>query len=123
MFTLSQKSLAKLSQVHPDLQELVKQAIQLSTVDFGISEGMRTKERQILLVEQGKSQTLKSKHLTGHAVDVYAWKDGGVSWDFLDYEVINIAFTEASVRLNIPYVWGGSWKTFKDGPHFELIGG
>ncbi len=121
MFKLSQKSLGNLEGVHPDMQELVKQAIQISTIDFGISEGLRTKERQKLLFEQGKSQTMNSKHLKGLAIDVYAWKDGAVSWDFLDYEVINIAFTEASVRLNIPYVWGGSWKTFKDGPHFELV--
>ena len=121
MFKLSQKSLGKLEKVHPDMQELVKQAIELSTIDFGISEGLRTEERQKLLFKQGKSQTMNSKHLKGLAVDVYAWKDGGVSWDFLDYEVINIAFTEASVRLSIPYVWGGSWKTFKDGPHFELV--
>ena len=106
MFKLSQKSLGKLEKVHPNMQELVKQAIELSTIDFGISEGLRTEERQKLLFEQGKSQTMNSKHLKGLAVDVYAWKDGKVSWDFLDYEIINLAFTEASVRLSIPYGCG-----------------
>ena len=72
MFKLSQKSLGKLEGVHPDMQELVKQAIQISTIDFGISEGLRTKERQKLLFEQGKSQTMNSKHLKGLAIDVYA---------------------------------------------------
>ena len=121
MYKLSKKSLAKLEEVHPHMQELVKATIGLTTIDFGISEGMRTKERQQLLFDQGKSQIMNSRHLTGHAVDIYAWKDGAVSWDFLDYEVINIAFNQASTHLNIPYVWGGSWKSFKDGPHFELM--
>ena len=120
MFKLSKKSLAKLSEVNPDLQKLVKNAIGLSTIDFGISEGMRTKERQQILYDTGKSQTMNSRHLTGHAVDVYAWKDGAVSWEFEDYETINVAFSQASKLTNIPYVWGGSWKSFKDGPHFEL---
>ena len=120
MFKLSKKSLAKLSEVNPDLQKLVKNAIGLSTIDFGISEGMRTKERQQLLYDSGKSQTMNSRHLTGHAVDVYAWKDGAVSWEFEDYETINVAFSQAAKLTNTPYVWGGSWKSFKDGPHFEL---
>jgi len=120
MFKLSKKSLAKLSEVNPDLQRLVKNAIGLSTIDFGISEGMRTKERQQILYDTGKSQTMNSRHLTGHAVDVYAWKDGAVSWEFEDYETINVAFSQAAKLTNIPYVWGGSWKSFKDGPHFEL---
>ena len=120
MFKLSKKSLGKLSEVNPDLQKLVKNAIGLSTIDFGISEGMRTKERQQILYNTGKSQTMNSRHLTGHAVDVYAWKDGAVSWEFEDYETINVAFSQAAKLTNTPYVWGGSWKTFKDGPHFEL---
>jgi peptidoglycan L-alanyl-D-glutamate endopeptidase CwlK len=121
MFKLSKKSIAKLKEVHPHIQELVKSAINLSTIDFGISEGMRTRDRQQILYDTGKSQTMNSRHLTGHAVDVYAWKDGAVSWEFEDYETINIAFSKASKLTNIPYVWGGSWKSFKDGPHFELM--
>ena len=104
MFKLSKKSLAKLDEVNPDLQKLVKNAIGLSTIEF----------------DNGKSQTMNSRHLTGHAVDVYAWKDGAVSWEFEDYKTINVAFSQASKLTNIPYVWGGSWKSFKDGPHFEL---
>ena len=120
MFKLSKKSLAKLDEVNPDLQKLVKNAIGLSTIDFGISEGMRTRDRQQILYDTGKSQTMNSRHLTGHAVDVYAWKDGAVSWEFEDYETINVAFSQAAKLTNTPYVWGGSWKSFKDGPHFEL---
>jgi hypothetical protein len=108
MFKLSKKSLAKLDEVNPDLQKLVRNAIGLSTIDFGISEGMRTKERQKILYDTGKSQTMNSRHLTGHAVDVYAWKDGAVSWEFEDYETINVAFSQASKLTNIPYVWRGS---------------
>ena len=120
MFKLSKKSLGKLDEVNPDLQKLVKNAIGLSTIDFGISEGMRTRDRQQILYDTGKSQTMNSRHLTGHAVDVYAWKDGAVSWEFEDYETINVAFSQAAKLTNTPFVWGGSWKSFKDGPHFEL---
>jgi len=123
MYTLSKKSLAKLEGVHPDMQKLVNTAICLSTIDFGISEGLRTRERQQLLFDQGKSLTLNSKHLKGLAVDVYAWIDGGVSWNFEHYERINLAFSRASTRIKIPYVWGGTWTRLKDGPHFELTEG
>ena len=120
MYKLSKKSQAKLEGVHPHMQELVRAAIGLSTIDFGISEGMRTKERQQLLFDEGKSLTLNSKHLKGLAVDVYAWVDGGVSWDFKHYEEINLAFARAAALTNTSYIWGGTWTTLKDGPHFEL---
>lgn len=72
-FRLSSRSLARLDGVHPDLIRVVKRAIQITPVDFGITEGLRTKERQKELVAKGASRTLKSRHLTGHAVDVVAY--------------------------------------------------
>ncbi|WP_411692198.1 M15 family metallopeptidase, partial [Escherichia coli] len=72
------------------------------------------------LVTTGKSQTMNSRHLTGHAVDVVAYVGNQVSWEWPLYEKIAAAFRQASQELNIPVEWGGDWKTLKDGPHFQL---
>ncbi|WP_273761553.1 M15 family metallopeptidase [Aeromonas hydrophila] len=119
-FKLSQKSLDRMSGVNPDLTKVVKRAIELTTVDFGITEGLRTVERQKQLVAEGKSQTMKSRHITGHAVDVVAYVDGKVSWEWKLYEQISKAFKQASADVGVPIEWGGDWKSLKDGPHFQL---
>lgn len=120
-FKLSQRSLDKLVGVDARLVAVVKRAIELTEVDFGITEGLRSKERQAKLVAEGKSQTLKGKHLFGLAVDVAAYVDGKVSWDKQHYITISNAFKQAAEELNTPIRWGGDFKSFFDGPHFELI--
>lgn len=114
------RSLARLAEVHPDLQKLAVRALALSPVDFIITEGLRTLERQKALLAQGATRTLDSRHLTGHAIDVAARVDGEVRWDWPLYGRIADAFAKASQELAIPVTWGGSWKSFRDGPHFEL---
>lgn len=82
--------------------------------------GLRSKERQAQLVKEKKSITSNSRHLTGHAVDLAAWVDGTVSWNWDHYYKIAEAVKQAALELKIPIEWGGDWKSFKDGPHFEL---
>lgn len=106
--------------VHPDLVKVMRLAIERTTVDFGITEGLRTKERQKELFDQKKSRTMNSRHLTGHAVDVMAYVNGKGSWLWDLYEVINKAVQDSADELKVPIVWGGSWISFRDGPHFEL---
>jgi peptidoglycan L-alanyl-D-glutamate endopeptidase CwlK len=118
-YALSAASLAKLQHVHPDLQKLVKRAIQLTPVDFTVLEGLRTKERQAKLVKAGASQTMNSRHLTGHAVDLAPLEDGQVSWAWPLYHKLAPAVKQAAKELGVPITWGGDWK-FKDGPHWEL---
>jgi len=120
-FKLSQRSLDKLNGVNDDLIAVVKRAIELTEIDFGVTEGLRSAERQEQLVAEGKSQTLKSKHLIGCAVDVVAYVDGKVSWDKEHYITISKAFKEAAKELNVSIRWGGDFKSFFDGPHFELM--
>ncbi|QQP86928.1 M15 family metallopeptidase [Entomomonas asaccharolytica] len=120
-FKFSQRSLDKLTGINPDLRKVVDRALQLSTIDFGITEGLRDRATQEKYVARGASQTMNSRHLTGHAVDVVAYVNGKVTWDWKYYEEISKAFKQASEELSIPIVWGGSWKSLKDGPHFELI--
>lgn len=119
-FRFSQRSETRLQGVHPDLVRVTRRALALSPVDFGISEGLRTLERQKQLVAEGKSQTMNSRHLSGHAVDVVAYVGSAVSWDWSLYEQIAQAFKQAAAELSIPVEWGGDWKTLKDGPHFQL---
>ena len=119
-FRLSARSRARLSRVHPALIAVVERAIARTSVDFMIVEGVRTPERQAVLVRAGASRTLKSRHLTGHAVDVAALVDGQVRWDWPLYGRIATAFKAAARKLGTPLTWGGDWLQLRDGPHFEL---
>lgn len=120
-YRLSKKSLNNLQGVHSDLIRVVKRAIELTEVDFGVTEGVRTISRQEELFKSGKSKTMNSRHLTGKAVDVVAYtQNNEISWDLELYKKISTAFKSASQELSIPIIWGGDWKTFIDGPHFEL---
>lgn len=119
-FALSQKSVDRLAGVHPKLVAVVNLAITISPVDFAVLEGLRTIERQKSLVAAGASKTMRSRHLTGHAVDLGAIVDGQVLWDWALYPRIADAVKEAARQLGTPIEWGGDWKSFKDGPHFQL---
>ena len=119
-FSLSQKSLDRLSGVHPQLVKCVQRAIQISECDFAVLEGVRSLARQEQLVKAGASQTLKSRHLTGHAVDLGAMVNGSVRWDWPLYDKVAAAMKAAAAELKIPLEWGGDWTTLKDGPHFQL---
>lgn len=113
-FKLSNKSLERMEGVDSKLVDVVKRAIELTTIDFGITEGKRTKERQSQLVKQGLSQTMNSKHLDGKAVDVVAYIDGKVDWTFEHYITIAEAFKKASDELGVKVRWGGSWSYLSD---------
>lgn len=119
-FKLGKRSLSNLEGVHPDLIKVIKRAIELTQVDFTVIEGLRTKERQAQLLKEKKTTTLNSRHLTGHAVDIAAWVDDTVSWDWKHYYIIEKAMKQAASELKIPLEWGGDWKTFKDAPHWQL---
>lgn len=117
----SQRSLKNLQGVHPDLRRVMERALQTSPLDFVVIEGLRTKERQRQLVASGASKTLNSRHLTGHAVDIVPiGPNGKAAFDWPLYDKLAPAVKEAAAREGVEIVWGGDWKTFKDGPHFEL---
>lgn len=119
-FALSKKSLDRLSGVHPDLVRVVKRAIELTDVDFAVLEGVRSKARQEQLVAAGASKTMNSRHITGHAVDLGAIVGGSVRWDWPLYAKVAAVVKKAAAELSVPIEWGGDWRTFKDGPHFQL---
>lgn len=119
-FKLSKRSRDRLVGVHPDLVRVVETAITMTTVDFMVLEGLRTSKRQAELVKAGASQTLNSRHLTGHAVDLGALVGGHLRWDWPLYRLVADAMKDAAGQCNVPLTWGGDWRTLKDGPHFEL---
>ncbi len=119
-YNLSKKSRDRLAGVHPDLVKVVEHAIEITEIDFAVLEGVRSKTRQEQLVKAGASQTMKSRHLTGHAVDLGAYVAGSVRWDWPLYHKIAVAVKQAAAELQIPIEWGGDWTAFKDGPHWQL---
>jgi len=146
-FKLSSRSLRRLEGVDTELVSVVKRAIDLTAVDFGVSEGLRTLSRQKELVEKGASQTLKSKHLEGNAVDLVAYIGPRVSWELKVYDDVADAMRQAAKELQVTLRWGAAWhknltdsegsaeylmneyidlrrsqgrRPFIDAPHFEL---
>ena len=146
MTAISARCELRLAGVHPDLVRVVRNAAAGGAI-FRVTEGLRTPERQRQLVAEGKSQTLDSRHLTGHAVDVVPLDSAGnVSWAWGLYFPLADAFRAAAIAEGVPVVWGGAWgqemaeyatakagqaayvarmreqgrKPFLDGPHFEL---
>lgn len=138
----------KLTGVNADLALVVHRAIKITETDFAVIEGVRTLEQQKKLFQRGASQTMKSKHLDGLAVDLAAYVDGRLSWEMPFYFDIANAMQIAAIEEGVPIRWGGAWNIpdirhypddmesaqhdyielrrsqnrtpFLDGPHFEL---
>jgi len=120
----SKRSEEALKGVHPDLVQVVRHALSLSPVDFVVIEGLRTPARQQELLRSGKTRTLNSRHLTGHAVDVVPLIGGIIPWeDWSAFEQVSGAMKQAARASGVPLIWGGDWVTFRDGPHYELFRG
>lgn len=114
-FKLSNRSKGKLEGVHPDLIAVVERAIELTNVDFGVTYGVRELEEQKRLVANGRSQTMKSKHLIqddgfSHAVDVVAYDGSDVVWEINVYDDICDAFKQAAIEKGVAIKWGAAWS-------------
>jgi peptidoglycan L-alanyl-D-glutamate endopeptidase CwlK len=148
-YKLSKRSLARLEGVDERMIRVVKTAITFSTVDFGVIQGLRTIEEQRELVAKGASQTMKSKHLDGLAVDLMAYVGSRGSWELSLYDNIADAMKLAAIEEDVAIRWGAAWqipdirewdgtmqdamdnyidlrrsqgrRPFIDGPHFELV--
>ena len=117
---LNARSEKALQGVHPDLVRVVHRADELTDLQFIITEGLRSKERQRELFAKGLSKTLNSRHITGHAVDFAPILYGEVTWKTPAFLPIIKAFKQAAEELKVPIVSGSEWKSFKDYPHIEL---
>lgn len=116
---LTPKDLERLKGVHPDLVRVIKRADTLGA-KFKVIEGLRSLDRQRQLKAKGASQTMNSRHLTGHAVDIAPLENGEVSWAWPLYYPLAKIVKEAAKIEQVPVEWGGDWKKFKDGPHWQL---
>lgn len=149
MYELSQRSLDRLDGVDERLVRVVCDAIKLTAVDFGVSEGLRSESRQKELVAKGASKTMKSKHLEGKAVDLVGYIGSQVSWEVTTYDDIADAVKMAAKAEGVKVRWGAAWhiddiceydgtmeeamndyidlrrsqgrRPFIDAPHFELM--
>ena len=149
MFRLSTRSMSRLEGINSDLITVVTEAIKLTKVDFGVTCGMRTVEEQEKLVASGASQTMKSKHLEGRAVDLVAYVGSSVTWQLNMYDDLADSMAKAAKDLGVPLKWGAAWtvgdiskyegtmedamndyvdlrrsqgrRPFIDAPHFELM--
>jgi len=110
----------RLEGVHADLVKVVERAAELMPFDVMVLEGMRTGQRQRELVVKGASKTMRSRHLTGHAVDLAPVLDSDVSWHWPHYHQLEPVMKAAAEEMGVPIEWGGDWKSFKDGPHWQL---
>jgi len=148
-FKLSSRSMKKLKGVDEGLVAVVKDAIGITKVDFGVTFGLRTLEEQKKLYESGRSQTMKSKHLDGRAVDLVAYFGSDISWELNVYDDICDAMAKAARKNNVAIKWGAAWsegdireyagtaedamnayvdlrrsegrRPFIDAPHFEMM--
>lgn len=146
-YKLGTGSKKELQGVHPDLVAVVQRAIELTVQDFAVHDGIRTLAEQKRLVASGASQTLASRHITGHAVDLVPYINGKLRWEWDPIYMIADAVRLAAQELGTPIRWGGAWdvdftnsvdspedlvaqyvarrkaagmRAFIDGPHFEL---
>lgn len=118
MFKLSKRSLKALEGVHPDLVAVVQRSIKITPIDFVVIEGLRTIERQRELFKAGASRTMRSRHLTGHAVDLAVWL-GTIRWEPAPYHQLALAVKAAAADVGVPIQWGFDlWQW--DMPHWQL---
>lgn len=106
--------------VHHHLRAVVERASEITKVPFVVIEGVRSPKRQAELVKSGASQTLQGRHIHGFAVDLAAIAGSEIRWDWPLYFKIAEAMQQAADEESVPIIWGGNWRKFKDGPHFEL---
>lgn len=119
------RSERNLSGVHADLVGVIRAAWEgmqgrPDKLSFTVIEGLRSKKRQAELVAAGASQTMNGRHLTGHAVDLMATVAGAGRWDWPLYAALGVEVKAHAQAAGVPIVWGGDWRTLRDGPHFEL---
>jgi len=149
-YKLGQRSLKMLDGVDERLQSVVRSAIGQSKQDFSVICGLRTIQEQRALVAKGASQTMKSKHIDGLAVDLMAYDAGATPsgrWELNLYDEIADAMKSAAQELGVSLRWGAAWhknltdwdgsaedlmneyidlrrsqgrRPFIDGPHFEI---
>lgn len=137
MCNFSKTSVEKLKGLHPRLVEFANKLLEVSPYDFCITQGIRSVEEQQKLYAQGRTLPgskvtncdgikYKSNHQVhddglGYAFDIAVLINNKITWDPKYY--IEVGKAAEQLMKDYEVEWGGNWKSFKDYPHFELIGG
>lgn len=147
-FRFSQRSLATLGTVHPELQRLAHRTLEISPLDFTVIQGLRTRDQQARLFGQGRTaaqmraqglpihyaqpnasvvtKTMTSNHMSGLALDFAPYVKGIIlpqrptAAEIDLFRRIANAFKAAGKEMGLAVTWGGDWKSFRDYPHIEL---
>jgi len=117
---LSELSKKRLEGVDERLTAIVIECAKRCPFPFNVSEGQRSEAKQREYVRQGKSRTMKSKHLIGKAVDLYPLTMNRKAVDWTRFEDLAKVMFQVAGEMDVKLVWGGNWKTFVDKCHFEL---
>ena len=137
-YKFSKKSLGNLAGCEPGLIEITNNALKKGYIDFGISCGLRTLDKQKEYVRTGRSQTLDSLHLEqkdgfSHAVDLFWYDSQGIDVFTLEskklasaqqiidgWNQLAKAMFASAMELGIVIEWGGFWKGSWDKSHFQV---
>lgn len=143
MAIFSNASKRRITTLHPDLQEILNTAIKF--VDFSVLDGLRNETDQTIAVINKRSNAKYplSKHNRSKCVDGSYNYEKSDAFDIAPYpikwpDIQNqttkeyIKRTGAFYRLagtiiavahmqGIAIKWGGDFKNFFDGPHFERV--
>lgn len=144
MFKFSDTSLKRLQGVDEALVEIMKEALFISPIDFGIASGYRTSSEQYDLYRQGRDfvdgnlqivdsskvvtyldgYKKKSKHQLGQAVDIYAWVNGSASWKKHHLALIAGVILTIANKRGVKLTWGATFGSDSfngfDFPHFQI---
>lgn len=125
MFKFGNKSIELLADTEDRLVQVTHRALEISPYDFGITETLRSLERQEQLVLEGKSWTMKSRHLANEngkseAIDILVYVDGKPTWQAKYFRKVIQAFITAATELNVQLEFGGLWESVEDWPHIQL---
>lgn len=146
-FRLGAGSQLRLRGVDDRLVRVVHRAIELTTQDFSVIDGLRTPDQQFRHLASGASKNANSPHLYGRAVDLQPYLGPGVDpyprkgdtyaqirEKLARFEAVASAMFEAADELRVPLQWGNDWDCdgiptgqdkdergqIQDYPHFQL---
>lgn len=121
MAKFSTRSLERLRTCDPRLQELFEEVIK--HYDCTVLEGHRGEQKQNQAYWEGKSKVKwpDSKHnkVPSLAIDVAPYP---VDWENIErFKEFGAFVKGVAAAMGIKIRWGGDFKSFFDGPHFELV--
>lgn len=118
-------SILRLEYLHPkvrlDFSNFIEEAENKLNIVLRISQGLRTMDEQQALYNIGRkisgpivtnAKAGSSYHNYGLAVDLVVLVNDKIDWNYDMGKLLPY-----SIKQQI--TWGGSWRKFKDKPHFE----